>query len=67
MAKIIAANSPAVVSAIKKGVINAQGLRSETAETYEKAMSIELMEKEDVLEGVMAFKEKRVPHFADLR
>jgi enoyl-CoA hydratase len=67
MAEVIAANSPVVISAVKKGVADAQGLRLAKANRYERTMSLRLMNNDDAKEGVKAFFEKRQPRFADLQ
>jgi enoyl-CoA hydratase len=66
MAEVIAANSPAVVSAVKRGVIAAQSTRLVETNRYERTMSLRLMDGDDAKEGVKAFFEKRQPRFADL-
>lgn len=66
LARRIAANSPAVVRAIKIGVVQAQRTDAAEAARYEASTAQRLKAGPDAKEGVRAFLEKRAPVFSDL-
>ncbi|BDB30673.1 putative enoyl-CoA hydratase/isomerase [Cupriavidus sp. TA19] len=59
----IAANAPAVVSAVKRGVLIGEGQGVAAAEDFEQKIARELEVMPDAVEGVRAFFEKRAPVF----
>lgn len=65
MAEAIAANSPVVVQAIKRGMDVALRNGADAGESYEWTTGTELSRGPDAVEGVKAFLEKRAPNFAD--
>jgi enoyl-CoA hydratase len=65
MAEAIAANSPAVVQAIIRGMDVALRNGADAGESYEWETGTELSRGPDAAEGVKAFLEKRAPNFAD--
>ena len=63
MGEAIARNSPAVVTAIKQGVLLGERKGWEEAEQFEVSIARELEKQPDAKEGVLAFLEKRRPSF----
>ncbi|MGN6669678.1 MAG: enoyl-CoA hydratase/isomerase family protein [Trinickia sp.] len=66
LARLIAANAPAVVSAIKQGVLLAEALGPSGAEEFEQRTARALEKEADAVEGVKAFLEKRKPVFTNV-
>jgi enoyl-CoA hydratase len=66
LARLIAANAPAVVSAIKQGVLLAEASGLSGAEQYEQRTARALEKEADAVEGVKAFLEKRKPVFSNV-
>jgi enoyl-CoA hydratase/carnithine racemase len=66
LARLIAANAPAVVSAIKKGVLLGEASGVSDAEAFEQRTARALEREADAVEGVRAFLEKRVPVFTNV-
>ena len=66
LADVIGGNAPAVVSAIKQGVLLAETSGVAQAEQFEQAMARMLEKESDAVEGVKAFLEKRKPVFTNL-
>lgn len=65
LARLIAANAPAVVSAIKQGVLVAETSGVSGAQAFEQRTARVLEKEADAVEGVMAFLEKRKPIFTN--
>lgn len=66
LARSIARNSPAVVAAIKEGVLLSERDGGDGATAYEERVARDLERQPDANEGVVAFFEKRQPVFRDL-
>ncbi|SDV46511.1 enoyl-CoA hydratase/isomerase family protein [Chitinasiproducens palmae] len=66
LAELIAANAPAVVSAVKRGVLLAETAGVSQAEQYEQVTARALEKASDAVEGVKAFFEKRRPVFTNV-
>jgi len=66
IASVIAANSPAVVSAVKRGVLMGETRDLAEVERFEDEMARFLETQPDAREGVEAFFRKRAPVFANL-
>lgn len=67
IARMIAANSPGVVSSIKAGLQALEGKSVSEKSAWEQAQSGRLVDLDDAKEGVRAFHEKRAPVFSDYR
>jgi enoyl-CoA hydratase/carnithine racemase len=65
LAEVIANNSPAVVSAVKRGVLIGETRGPAEAERFEQEAARFLENQPDALEGVEAFFHKRAPVFAN--
>lgn len=65
LARLIAANAPAVVSAIKRGVLLAEASGVSRAQEYEQMTARALEKESDATEGVQAFLQKRKPVFSN--
>lgn len=65
MASSIAKNSPAVVAAIKKGVLMSESVPARSIDQFEFEISEDLRSGPDAVEGPKAFLEKREPQFQD--
>jgi enoyl-CoA hydratase len=63
VAEQIAANGPLAVQAIKRSVIETEGLPEEEALAKELAIGWPILSTEDAKEGPRAFAEKRKPVF----
>lgn len=63
LASVIAANAPAVVSAVKQGVLLGEKEGVTSAEHFEQTTARALETQPDAIEGVNAFFEKRAPVF----
>jgi enoyl-CoA hydratase/carnithine racemase len=63
LAQSIAVNAPAVVSAVKRGVLLGEADGVASAEHYEQTVARQLEVEPDAIEGVKAFFEKRAPVF----
>ncbi|WP_250463705.1 MULTISPECIES: enoyl-CoA hydratase/isomerase family protein [unclassified Caballeronia] len=66
LAQLIAANAPAVVSAIKQGVLVAEETGVTGAAAFEQRTARVLEKEADAVEGVKAFLEKRKPVFTNM-
>jgi enoyl-CoA hydratase/carnithine racemase len=66
VASVIARNSPAVVSAVKRGVLMSETHGLAEVERFEQETARFLEKQSDAREGVEAFFHKRAPVFANL-